>query len=348
MKYWNKGSTRIIGTIIAILVITTGFFPFIRPAQTGNITAPTFYPANQATIHANSPLTGNKSAVTWDDSLTPESIRFAVIGDYGDNSQAEADVAALVDGWNPDIVVTVGDNNYSLGAASTIDGNIGQYYRQYIYPYTGSYGAGATVNRFFPALGNHDMNTDLGQPYVDYFSLPGNERYYDFVQGPIHFFIINSDPREPDGVSSSSVQGQWLQNKLSTSSSAWQVTVFHHAAYTSATHGSSMYMRWPFKEWGVDAVLTGHDHTYERLLVDGIPYFVDGLGGHSAYNFETILPESQVRYNASPGAMLVEGDANQLVFNFYSRTSVMIDSFTLVNTTTPQKFFYYIPSIHSE
>src|SRR6266496_6790318 len=75
------------------------------------------------------------------------STRFAVIGDYGSSTTAERDVATLVKNWSPDFIITVGDNNYPDGAASTIDANIGQYYHSFIYPYTGSYGAGATVNR---------------------------------------------------------------------------------------------------------------------------------------------------------------------------------------------------------
>src|SRR5262245_17274080 len=59
--------------------------------------------------------------------------RFAVIGDYGSAGPVEADVAALVKSWNPDFIVTVGDNNYTSGSAATIDANIGQYYHDYIY-----------------------------------------------------------------------------------------------------------------------------------------------------------------------------------------------------------------------
>jgi hypothetical protein len=51
-------------------------------------------------------------------------IRFAVIGDYGHNTAAEAQVAALVAGWNPDFVITTGDNNYPSGEAATIDQHI--------------------------------------------------------------------------------------------------------------------------------------------------------------------------------------------------------------------------------
>src|SRR3954464_7686127 len=98
--------------------------------------------------------------------------RFAVIGDYGADQPAEGDVAALVKSWNPDYILTVGDNNYPTGSASTMDLNIGQYYHDFIYPYVGNYGAGATTNRFFPTLGNHDWgdsfpNPTGDQPYLD-------------------------------------------------------------------------------------------------------------------------------------------------------------------------------------
>ena len=97
-------------------------------------------------------------------------LRFAVIGDFGEGNQAEADVAKLVQSWKPDMVITVGDNNYPDGKADTIDAHIGKYYHDFIFPYAGKYGAGATENRFFPTLGNHDWNTPGAQPYLDYFS----------------------------------------------------------------------------------------------------------------------------------------------------------------------------------
>src|SRR4051812_20118018 len=87
------------------------------------------------------------------------SVHFAIVGDYGTTSATELAVANLIHAWTPDFIITTGDNNYPDGAASTIDTNIGQYYHDFIYPYTGSYGQGAPFNKFFPALGNHDWNT---------------------------------------------------------------------------------------------------------------------------------------------------------------------------------------------
>ena len=148
---------------------------------------------------------------------TASTVRFAVIGDYGVEGDPARDVAALVTGWSPDFILTVGDNNYPDGAEATIDKNVGQYYHSFIGDYQGTYGPGSAVNRFFPSLGNHDWHTPGAQPYLNYFSLPGIERYYDFVVGPVHFFALDSDPHEPDGVASNSTQALWLQAALSAS-----------------------------------------------------------------------------------------------------------------------------------
>ncbi len=260
---------------------------------------------------------------------TPAGVRVAVIGDSGEGNRADADVAALVHGWAPDIVITVGDNNYPSGAADTIDDRIGQYYHDYIYPYQGSFGAGAAENRFFPTLGNHDWYTRSAAPYFNYFSLPGNERYYDFTWGPVHFFALDSDSNEPDGVGKSSRQAAWFQQAIAASTSRWNVVYFHHAPYSSGMHGPTKWMQWPFAAWKADAVLAGHDHTYERLLVDGIPYFVNGLGGGSIYNFPNVLPESQVRYDADYGAMLITATTAEMNFTFYNRKGEQIDTYTL-------------------
>src|SRR4051794_30700245 len=90
---------------------------------------------------------GGDAAVTGDMSMImpPGPLaRFAVIGDYGVDTRDEMDVAKLVKGWQPDYIVTVGDNNYPSGEATTIDANIGQYFASYIGGYSGKYGPGST------------------------------------------------------------------------------------------------------------------------------------------------------------------------------------------------------------
>jgi len=284
--------------------------------------------------------------------------KFAVIGDYGWEGDDELAVANLVKSWSPDFIITVGDNNYWNGSASTIDQNIGQYYHDYIKPYFGNtslYGDGSSdVNRFFPIPGNHDWvsSTSL-EPYLDYFTLPGdgfsnssgNERYYDFVWGDVHFFMIDSDANEPDGISQTSTQALWLENRMGISTTQWQIVVLHDPPYSSK--GSSTDLRWPFKLWGADAVFAGHKHNYERLIVDGLVYFVDGLGGKSKVGFNTPLAESILRYYADYGAMLVEVTSSNISFSFYNTSSTQIDSYEITDPL-PVELAFFTAMLHGK
>ena len=268
------------------------------------------------------------------------SVRLAVIGDFSSDVQVAPtrDVANLVKSWAPSDVVTVGDNNYPDGAASTIDANVGQWYQQYIAPYSGAYGAGSSddVNHFWPTLGNHDWNSTAGaKPYTDYFNLPNNERYYTKQIGNIGIFVIDSESQEPDGTSSTSVQANWIKNAMLASTAQWKLVFFHHPAYTSGGEGNNLYMRWPFQQWGATAVFSGHDHDYERLLENGLPYFVDGLGGESIVGFAATTAGSQVRYAGDYGAMKVDATDTAITFQFITRTGQLIDTYT-VNATQTQ------------
>lgn len=256
--------------------------------------------------------------------------RFAAIGDYGYAGPAERDVAQLVKSWDPEFIITLGDNNYDVGDSSTIDQNIGQYYHNYIYKYKGRYGPSASTNRFFPSLGNHDYYTRNGEPYRDYFTLPGNGRYYDFVRGNVHFFALNSDPAEPDGITATSTQARWLQAGLAASTARWKVVYLHHAPYSSGYHGNTQELQWPFRAWGASVVLAGHDHHYEQLTVDGLPYFVNGLGGRSVYRVrQTPLPESNAIYNGDYGAMLLNATPDSLSLQFFTRRQALVHTYVL-------------------
>jgi 3',5'-cyclic AMP phosphodiesterase CpdA len=255
-------------------------------------------------------------------------VRLVVMGDYGHAGPHEQRTAELVHALHPDFVLTTGDNNYPLGAAETIDANIGQYFSDLIYPYQGAYGSGAPRNKFYPVLGNHDWGTDSAAAYLAYFSLPGNERYYDVVLGDVHFFALDSDEREPDGVSASSLQARWLEQRLAASKSAFKIVAMHHPPYSSGPHGNTNYMQWPYAEWGADLVLAGHDHCYERLNIDGITYIVSGLGGASLYSFAEPVPGSVARFNEQYGATVLEANSEELRSSFFDVDGKLIDTAT--------------------
>lgn len=261
--------------------------------------------------------------------------RFAFIGDFGTADSNEAAVADLINSWQPDFIVTLGDNSYD---SRPIDSNIGQFFGDFIGNYTGSLAAGCDTNRFFPCIGNHDWYDGGGiEAYLEYFTLPGanvqttgtsgNERYYDFIIGDIHFFCINSYYLEPDGYYPGSVQAEWCEEQMELSDSKWKIIFFHHPPYSSSIqHGSTTALRWDFEEWGADAVLSGHVHSYERVMRDDnndndtIPYIVNGIGGRYIYDFPDsgFVEGSAFRYNDNFGAMLAYTTDSSLTFEFYS------------------------------
>lgn len=264
---------------------------------------------------------------------------FAAVGDYGDSSGDEGDVAGLVAGWNPDFVISLGDNRYG---STNFDQTVGGFYCNVLADAgSGSHCSGGDnpFNAFFPSLGNHDYTDGNGlNEYLNYFTLPGagvtgsgtsgSERYYDFIMGPVHFFVVDSEGALISN-SDRTAQMNWLQARLAASGSPWQVVYFHHPPYSSALHGSTPGMQWPFAAWGADAVLSGHDHSYERISADGIVYFVNGLGGRSLYAFNSPVPGSQVRYNSDYGAMRIDASDTAITFEFINVSGNVIDSYTL-------------------
>lgn len=306
--------------LLAILIALTGC-SFLSPTLVNPPSIVVGHPSLQATLPPTDTILP---------SPTPEtSLRFAVIGDYGLAGDALQEVANMVIGWSPDLIITTGDNNYPDGSPGTIDENIGQYFHELIAPYQGTFGKGADINRFFPSLGNHDWTTDHAQPYLDYFTLPGNERYYDFIRSDVHFFALDSDTREPDGVGRSSIQAQWLQISLAVSTSPWNVVFTHYPPYSSGYHGSTDWMLWPYKQWGASIVLAGHDHDYERLIVDDFPYLVIGLSGNVSYPFMTPIPGSQLRHTYDRCAIRAEATSKNLSFELICVPDVHVDSFML-------------------
>lgn len=272
--------------------------------------------------------------------------RFAVIGDFGDSlNEHEGKVAALVHDLNPEFIITLGDNRYG---AVDYDSSVGQYFCEFLSETeTGRYCSGndAPSNAFLPSLGNHDYTDGGGaHEYLRYFTLPGaglntsgtsgSERYYDFVKGPVHFFVVDSHSALRSA-SDNTAQMTWLQAQLAASATPWQIVYFHHPPYSSAKHGSTKEMQWPFALWGADAVMSGHDHNYERLSVNGITYFVNGLGGKSIRYFDEPLSGSLVRYNDDYGVMLVDANETEVTFKFFNVAREVVDFFTMGTVRAP-------------
>jgi tartrate-resistant acid phosphatase type 5 len=297
------------------------------PATTGSVTT-----SSSAATTTTAPTTTTAATTT----TVPPPTTFAILGDYGDGGPNEPLAAGMIHDWDPDYIVTTGDNAYG---STPYDEAVGRWYSDYIGGYEGSYGAGSAVNRFFPSLGNHDF-TDAGlENYLAYFDLPGagyrstsgNERYYDVVLGPVHWFIVDSHRAEPDGITADSTQAAWLYDGLVASTSPWNVVVFHHAPYGSVYHKGDEVMRWPFAAWGADLVINGHNHDYERFSVDGITYVTVGLG-YTNVPLGANQPDPHSVFffgDADTGALLITACDDALLGEFATVGLGVIDSFAI-------------------
>jgi len=287
--------------------------------------------SNEAAMKKRVPLTILLCAATlWSAPLrAQDSVRFAAFGDYGPDGSGTGttDVAEMVNDDAPDFIISLGDQCY--GSSPPIATQVGKPYGQWV-----------DEQRFWPILGNHEFSDACGggnraSGYRTYFNLPNNERYYDIVIGPVHFFALNS-ATEPDGKEATSVQGQWLRSRLTASTSPWKVVIVHHPPFSSGPRLAKM--RWPFEAWGVDVVLSGHSHHYERIHKDDnadgvtLPYFISGLGGASKGSFSSSPPGSIKRYNAEYGAMFVTATATSMNFEFRNIKGAVIDTYSMTKT----------------
>jgi acid phosphatase type 7 len=214
--------------------------------------------------------------------------RFLVLGDAGTGyqEQIEARNASIQYNGGPhfDGVILLGDNAYQSGFDSEYQSNFFDNKYNQIFENT----------VIWPAPGNHDYNNNIpfspDPAYFDIFDCPSNgecggvpsgtEKYYSFDYGNVHFISLDSydSPRSVTGA-----MAMWLQQDLAANQLPWIVVYFHHPPYTKGSHdsdntffldGELVDMReniMPILEnFGVDLVLSGHSHSYERsYLIDG-------------------------------------------------------------------------------
>ena len=234
---------------------------------------------------------------------------------------AEA-TAELLDGI-PGTVMAVGDNAYQYG--SPVD---------YSSCYDPTWGRHKARTR--PAAGNHDYLTPGAAGYFGYFGTasypPGG--YYSYDLGSWHVVVLNSTPQWAlcPPVKTSAADGRtcvgdvaqraWLESDLDAHPAVCTIAYFHHPRFSSGEHGNQYEMQqlWDILyAHGVDVVVSGHDHDYERFAPQdpdgtadptrGIREFVVGTGGAELRGWGTIVPNSEVRLGGTYGVLaLALGD----------------------------------------
>lgn len=260
---------------------------------------------------------------------------------FGDGAGATANslaVAQLAKSMQPTAIITAGDNAINTGTLFS-DGDEGLLTDQV----KALWQEWIERERWFPAWGNHDLG-DGGLeggvygvplmrllPYVS--DLNSSKKYYKITIGEASFFVLNSgysdvDPREADGIGIGSNQVAWLTTELAASGSTWNIVVLHKSPYGSDTayYSGDVTWRLDFRTLGADLVVSGHQHIYERLLVDRIPFIVCGLGGMGLRNFHTpVSVYSQLRYNSMYGCLRVVATSDSLSVAFINTNREIVD-----------------------
>ncbi len=211
-----------------------------------------------------------------------ESLTFAVVGDTGTGGSAQAAVAGLLERTRPDLLLITGDVVYP-------DGGYDSYGPKFYAPYRDL----IKTTPILPVLGNHDVMTGDGRPYLDNFRLPHDnpqetERYYSFDAGNAHFAALDSELYHADDAGSAREQKAWLEKDLARSDMPWKIVFLHRPPFSSSHHGSDEKIRDDlrpvFERYGVNLVFSGHDHDYERTTpIGGVTYVVSGGGGKELY-----------------------------------------------------------------
>ena len=248
-------------------------------------------------------------------------VRFGIIGDTGTGTQKQYQLADILQQYREafpfDIVLMMGDNIYGGETPKDFKLKFEDVYRPLLDKQV----------KFYATLGNHD---EPAQRFYQYFNMDGKE-YYRFTTGNVAFYSLNSNYMDKKQI-------DWLESELAKDTSQWKICFFHHPPYSSGgKHGSDKQLREIvepiFVKYGVNIVLTGHDHFYERIKPQkGIYYFVSGAGGK--------LRSGDVRDNSSitdkafdrdMSFMVAEIVGDQFYFQVVSRTGETVDAGVLPN-----------------
>ena len=257
--------------------------------------------------------------------LQANSVRLAVIGDMGTGEQPQIDVARQMVKSRAvfpfEFVITLGDNIYTGSQPSDFD-------KDFAVPYKPLLDAGVP---FYATLGNHDKTNER---FYKPFNMNG-ANYYTYKKGNVHFFALDSNYMDPK-------QTAWIETQLRDAGNGdWKICYFHHPLYSSARfHGPDIDLRKVleplFVKYGVDVVLSGHEHVYERVRPQqGIYYFTEGASG--SLRAGNLAPSAITAkgFDTDRSFMMIEIAGDDLYFQTTSRTGVAVDSGVIHRTIRP-------------
>lgn len=170
------------------------------------------------------------------------------------------------------------------------------------------------------ALGPLEYDQSNGKDLLEYILGDHYARYTEYINKNVQVFLLSSgydsggSVVEPHGVDMTSRQYRWFEEKVRQSTARFKIVMLHHAPYSSFISSPKTALRWNFDELGVDLVLTGEGHGYERLVVDNIPY-VNIYSGNTLASLPTPIEGSLVRDVSASHFLKLEVDS----FNIYAK-----------------------------
>jgi 3',5'-cyclic AMP phosphodiesterase CpdA len=220
---------------------------------------------------------------------------------YDDNDEATALLLDDIEGT----VFTLGDNAYDHGSAQ----NFASCYE----PTWGRHRA-----RTYPVPGNHDYATPGAEGYFLYFGDAAGDPahgYYAYDLGAWRIIALNTNCVEIGGCGEGSAQVAWLQAELESNPAQCTLAYGHHPHFSSGEHGDEANLTelWDLLDRaGVDVILGGHDHIYERFAPqdawghanpEGMRQFVVGTGGAPLYEVGPPHPNSEASSDEAFGVL---------------------------------------------
>ena len=223
-------------------------------------------PASSINVTFNNGITTpptNTNTFAPTSGTTPASgqpLTVAVTGDGVDGATNASLVTDLIASWNPNLFLYVGDV-YEKGSKA-------EFYNWYG---TGNNLWGRFRSITDPVVGNHEYENGVAPGYFDYWdNIPS---YYSYDAAGWHFIALNSNCGLLQDCAVGKAQYQWLLNDLNTHNNVCTIAYFHHPVFNVGPEGyaTSMNPMWTLMaQHGVDIVLTGHDHDYQRWMpLDG-------------------------------------------------------------------------------
>lgn len=283
------------------VLVTITMFPSSTPSLTYT---PTIPPTATPTVTETPEPTSTPSPTPAPVTLVGAA-DISYCGEQFLGDEATAKVLAAVIEQYPDVqIFTAGDNVQGKGIMA-----------EYLNCFTPSWGQ--FKERIHPAPGNHDYMTNQGAPYYTYFGAQAGEAgqgYYSYDMGEWHIIALNSNCNDI-GCREGSRQVEWLRQDLENNNKRCTMMYWHHPRFSSGHAGNygSVYDFWRIgMEYGVEMVVSGHDHGYERFApqdIDGkattlgIRQFVVGTGGATLRDWGEVKPNSEIRDNETNGVI---------------------------------------------